>query len=77
MHIRQFGDLYQYRSYLETILTYDSDAGASHFTKSIWYLDQGDILPCDPSTADKTTPATNLGFITRWDKIKQSKDVQL
>ena len=33
------------------------------------------MLPCDPSTADKI--AANLGFITRWDKIKHSKDVQL
>jgi len=75
--ITQSGDLYQYRSYLETILTYGSDAGASHLTNSLWYLDQGDMLPCDPSTADKTAPATNLGFLTRWDKIKQSKEVQL
>jgi len=34
-------------------------------------------LPCDPSTIDKTVSATNVGFITRWDKIKQSKEVQL
>ena len=39
--ITRSGDLYQYRSYLETILTYGSDAGASHLTKSFWYLDQG------------------------------------
>ena len=73
--ITQSDDLYHYRSYLETILTYGSDAGASHLTNSFWYLDQGDMLPCDPSTADKI--AANLGFITRWDKIKHSKDVQL
>jgi len=39
--ITQSDDLYHYRSYLETILTYGSDAGASHLTKSFWYLDQG------------------------------------
>ena len=35
------------------------------------------MLPCDPSTADKTATATNEGFFTRWDKNKQSKEVQL
>ena len=35
------------------------------------------MLPCDPSTADKSAAATNVVFITRWDKIKQSKYVQL
>jgi len=35
------------------------------------------MLPCDPSTADKTAAATNVGFITSWDKKKHSKDVQL
>ena len=65
--ITQPGDLYQYRSYLETILTYGSDAGASSLTNLFCYLDRGDMLPCDHSTADKTAAATNVGFITRWD----------
>jgi hypothetical protein len=33
--ITQSGDLYQYRSYLETILSYGSGAGASHLTKLV------------------------------------------
>ena len=77
MPITHSGDLYQYRSYLENILNYGSDADASYLTNSFWYLDQGDMLPCDPSTAEKSAPATNLGLITRCDKIKQSKDDQL
>jgi len=75
--ITQSGDLYLYRSYLETLLTYGSDAAASHLTNSFWYLERGDMLPCDPSTIDKTATATNVGFITRWDKIKQNKEVEL
>ena len=75
--ITQSGDLYQYRSYLETILTYGNDAGASLLTNSFWYLDRGDMLPCDPSKADNTAAATNVEFLTRWDKVKQTKDVQL
>ena len=35
------------------------------------------MLPCDPSSADITAAATNVGFTTRRDKIKQSKEIQL
>jgi len=73
--ITQAGERYQYRSYLETLTTYDSDAAASHLTNSFWYLDNGDMLPCDPTAAQAST--TNSGFITRWNRIKQSKEVQL
>jgi hypothetical protein len=65
-------ELYPYRSCLETILTYDTDAAASHLTNDFWYLDNGDLLPCDPTAAD----AKNKGFITKWNRIKQSKEVQ-
>jgi hypothetical protein len=75
--ITQSGDLYQYRSYFETLLTYGSVAAAPHLTNSFWYLGQGDMLPLDPSAADKSASATNVGFITRWDRIKRSGDVQL
>jgi len=34
--IKQSGDVYEYRSYLETILNYGNDAGASHLTNSFW-----------------------------------------
>ena len=77
MPITQYGDLYQYGSFLETLLTYGSDTAASHLTNALWYLNFGDMLPCDLSEAGKTAHATNLGFITRWDKMKPSKDFQL
>jgi hypothetical protein len=71
--ITQAGELYNYHSYHETILTYGSDADASHLTNAFGYPDSGDILPCDPKAAD----AKNKDFITRWNRIKQSKEVQL
>jgi hypothetical protein len=71
--VTQANELYQYRSYLETLLTYGSDASATHLKNSFWYLDKCDLLPCDPTAAD----AKNECFITRWNRIKQSKDVQL
>ena len=73
--ITQASELYQYRSYLETLLTYGSDKTTSHLTNAFWYVDDGDMLPCEP-TAEKTA-TTKKCFITRWDRIKQSKEVQL
>ena len=71
--ITQATKLKNYRSYFETLLTYGSDAAAMHLTNAFWYLDVGDVLPCDPTAAD----AENKVFITRWNRIKQSKEVQL
>jgi len=71
--ITQAVELYNYRSFFDTILTYGSDAATLHMTNAFWYLDNGNLLPCDPSAAD----AKNKGFITRWDRIKQSKGVEI
>jgi len=67
------GDLYNYRAYLETILSYGNDAASSHLTKSYWYKDAGDMLPCDPTKAKSTI----TGFIERWNKQKQSKEIEM
>ena len=74
--ITQSTDLYQYRAYLETLLNYDTDAASSHLTNAYLYVDNGDILACDSTNAE-STKSTNHGFIARWDRIKQSKEVQL
>ena len=47
MQITQATELYNYRAYLETLLTYGTDADFSHLTNAYWYLDSGDLLPCD------------------------------
>jgi len=52
--ITQTTDLYQYSSYLETLLTYGSDAATSHLTNGFWYLDTGDLQPWDPTKAEST-----------------------
>ena len=70
--ITQATELYYYHSFFETILTYCSDAATSFLTNAFWYLDDGDLLPCDPTAAD----AKNKDFITGWDRIKQNKEVQ-
>jgi hypothetical protein len=66
--------LSNYRSYFEIILCYGSDAAASHLTNAFWYLDDGNLLPCNPTTNDAKN---NRGFIARWNRMKQSKEFQM
>jgi len=73
VNITQSCDLYNYRAYLETLLTYGSDAALSHLTNSNWYKDDGDLLPCDLTEAEAST---NTGFIAPWNSHKQSKEVE-
>jgi hypothetical protein len=61
--VTQSTELYNYRSYLETLLTYGNDAAQTHLTNAFWYLDNGDMLPCDPTA--EVTAATNAGFKVR------------
>ena len=65
--ITQANEHYNYRSYLETLLTYGTRAAATHLTNKYWYRDTGNMLPCDPA-AESVTATTNWGFITRWDR---------
>jgi hypothetical protein len=64
-------ELYNYRSYIETLLNYGSDAAQTHLTSAYWYVDDSDLMPCDETTV------TNKGFITRWNRQKQSKEIQM
>ena len=73
--ITQSSDQSNYRSYLETLLTYGTDAATTHLTNAYWYRDTGDMLPCDPTSAT-VTALTNRGLITRWDKLRNSKGLQ-
>ena len=50
--ITQATELHIYRSYFETLLMYGSDAAATHLTNEFWYLDDGDILLCEPTAND-------------------------
>jgi len=74
--ITQSNEHYNYRSYLESLLTYGTDAAAKYLTNAYWYRDTGDMLPSDPTSAT-ITAMTNRGFNTRWDKLSGSKDLQL
>jgi hypothetical protein len=49
--VSQSTELYNYRSYLETLLTFGRDAVQTHLTNAFWYLDAGEMLPHDPTAA--------------------------
>ena len=74
--VTQSHEHYNYRAYLESLLTYGTDAASTHLSNSYWYLDNGDMKPSDP-TAETHTSATNDGFIARWSRLSGSRDVQL
>jgi len=74
--ITQSSELYNYRSYLDTLLNYGTDAAATHLTNAYLYRDNGHILPCDTTTAT-VTAVINRGLITRWDKHSASKELHL
>jgi hypothetical protein len=71
--ITQSTQYYNYRSTLETLLSYGNDAAHSHITNAFWFLDTGDMSPCCPANF----PAKITGFVRRWNLCKQSKEIQL
>jgi len=73
VNITPASELYPYRSYLETLLTYGSDNSNSHLRNAYCYLDEGDVLAGDPTSAD----IKNKDFVKRWERQKQSKVIEL
>jgi len=74
--ITQASEHYHYCSYLETLMTYVTDAAATHLSNAYWYLNTGDMQASDP-TAVTLNATTNRGFITRWNRFSASRDAQL
>jgi hypothetical protein len=48
LNVTQAREHYQYRSYLETLITYGSDATATHLLNAYWFLNTGNVQPVDP-----------------------------
>jgi hypothetical protein len=59
--ITQTTDLYNYRAYIETILTYGTEAAALLLTNTYWYIEGPEMVTCDPLLADALK--TNAGFV--------------
>ena len=74
--ITQASEYYHYSSYLETVMTYGTDAAATHLSNAYWYLKTGDMQSTDPS-ADNLTAPGNLGFIIRCHRLSTNREVQL
>jgi hypothetical protein len=47
--------LYPFRTCLESLITYGSDAAASHLTNAFWYLDIGNTFACNPTASYRQT----------------------
>ena len=71
--ITQATELYNYRSLLETLLTYGNDAATTHLTNVMWIFGDGYLAACDLTAAD----STNKVFITRWSLTKKSQEIEL
>jgi len=65
--VTQSSENYNYLSYLESLLTYGTDAAATHLTNAYWNHDTSEMLPCDP-TSGTVTAVTNRVFIARLEK---------
>ena len=50
--VTQTHEHFIYRVYLESLLTYGTDAASSHLSNTYWYLDTGDMQPSDPLGGD-------------------------
>ena len=73
--ITHAADLYYYLAYLEPLLSYGNEAAELHLTNAFWYRDTGDFVVCNPTAA--VTPSTNKGFLARYDRLKQSKEIEI
>ena len=74
--ITQAIEHYCYRSYLETVMIYGTDAVATHLSNAFRYLDTGYMQPTVPSLKNQTATAIR-GFIIRWKRLSTSREVQL
>ena len=72
--ITQTSELYNYRAYIETLLTYGNDAAHSHLKMPYWYLGEGNMKGGD---ATKYQETNNGAFITRWNKMKERQEIQM
>ena len=72
--ITQASQLYCYREYLETLLTYGTDPAESHLRMAFWELYGGNFKAGDCS---KPAEFSNAGFCARWNHTKNSQGVQM
>jgi len=65
-------DLYNYKSYLETLLTYRHDASQSHLTNAFWNPDEGDFIAQNLPADTK-----NRGYQARWKLTYKNSEIEM
>ena len=68
-------NLYYYRAFLETLLSYGNEAAESRLPNAFWYRDTGDHVVCNATEA--LTSSTNTDLLARYDRLKQSKEIEM
>ena len=69
-------DIYHYSSYLETLLTYGTDAAKTNLTTGFRYVDMGKVLGVgNPKAAEDQN--TSTGFKNRYNLMMQSKEPEI
>jgi len=67
--ITQASENYNYRAYLESLLTYGTDAADSHLRMAYWELDERDLKGGDCS---KPAELSDTGFLARWNHVEET-----
>ncbi len=68
-------NLYYYRAHLEMLLSYGNEAAESRLPNAFWYRDTGDHVVCNATEA--LTSSTNTDLLARYDRLKQSKEIEM
>lgn len=72
------GNTYAYRSYIETLLNYGSDAKESHLTSALWYNDTSGQMEAQRCTPNEANPVhKNNGLQSRLEYCKNNKTVDM
>ena len=74
--ITQASEHCHYGSYLETLMTYGTDAAATHFSNAYCNLDMGDMQSTSPS-GDFLTTKANRVFNARRHSVTAHREAQL
>ena len=74
--LTQASEHYHYRTYFETLMTYGTEAAATHLSNVNRYIDTGDMQPSGFSAKNLIASAYR-GFITRWHRFITSREVEL
>ena len=65
---------YPYKAYLETLLSYGTDAKDCQLGSELWFMDDGTMNENNPLN---DAEGANIGFITRGKYVAQSKSVEM